>query len=51
MEIILTITSPGLYAPVPVRELHQFHPVIVITNKEVALQTWTTDKDWRHESK
>ena len=47
-DIILTVISPGLYAPVPVRELAQFHPVIIITSKEVALQTWTTDKDWRH---
>ena len=49
-DILITVNSPGLYALVPVRELHQFHPVIIITAKEVSLETWNTSEDW-HESK
>lgn len=50
MDIILTVTSPWLYAPVPVRELHQFHSVIIVTATEVSLETWNTQKDWEHVS-
>ena len=32
------------------RELYQFHPVIIVTAQEVALETWNTSEDW-HESK
>ena len=50
MDIILTVTSPGLYAPVPVRELYQFHPVIIVTATELSLETWHTTEDWEHVS-
>lgn len=49
-DICITIKASGHLNMVWMRELHQFHPVIIITAKEVALETWNTSEDW-HESK
>ena len=45
-NIILTVISPGLYAPVPVLELEQLHKVLIVTAKEIAPERWDTNNKW-----
>ena len=48
-DVNITVTNPWPHAMWPVvRELYQFHPIINITASDLHLQTWNTEKDWKH---